>query len=179
MDAHPCDHVTPLLPTLSRYAASAPRTTLLEPDDLYQDMAVHLLELDRNRSAQPMNDAYRKRAAWFARSASLKRESVRTRHASPPSPDDTGTEVYMVDEAPTPEEALLEAENRAELAALLPKLAAVIASLEPTNQRIVKLILAGAGRGDLSRATGLSRSNLSKRKISIRRAFVQAGIHPL
>lgn len=166
------DALSALLPTLTRYANSAPRTTYLEPDDLRQTMALHLLELEK--TDRQMNQAYRQRAAWLARSAALQREYTHVRHCPPQ--DDLE---MVVDEELTPEEALLENERAAELAAMLPRLAAVIQTLNPTNQRIVKLILAGVGRGDLSRATGLSRSTISKRKVEIRKAFTRAGIHPL
>lgn len=208
MDASPApadtvcksDALTPLLPTLAQYARYRYFGPDHNPDDIYQDMALHLLELDTKHPQKPMNTAYRKRAAWLARLASLRQAAAhRRRYTSLTATEKPDTrnawlgdgEVSFFEDVntiegnwqstsePLPEDALLEAERLAELTALLPKIQAVVATLNPTNQRIVKLILAGAGRGDLPRTLGLSRSAVSHRKAEIRRAFLNAGITPL
>lgn len=169
-----------LLPTLAQYARG--------DDDLQQEMALALLEQAHAHPERQVNDAYRKRCTWLARSQYRRKEYRRQRRFAPArtapvedATDDTlivSRKHMLLDErfARNPEEIVLERERLARLHALIPKLQQIIQTLNPTNQQIVKLILLDAGRGEIPQATGLSASAISHRKRQIRQTFEAHGL---
>lgn len=169
-----------LTPTLRRYArAVVEKAPDLEPDDLAQDMALALLEQQATHPTQEVNDAYLKRCAWFARSASLQKTFTYRRHAVPletETPD--GDEIpLLAEDQPALEDLAIEAERLAALRQIFPTLQVVLRRLSPPRQQIVTLIMLDmVGLGDLPRATGLSASAISHHKKSIRQCLEKAGI---
>ncbi len=168
------DRLTPrLLKHLQHIAAHFGRDRM-EADDIYGEMLEAIVRLS---SDEDSNSRILTRARWIALSH-VKAQRIYTKHVGPQSDaevsfienDEEEVECLFADET-TPEQ---EAEDLEKVAAL----EIAIATLDTTDQRIVRLLKDGFQPVDIARKLDVSRSAISQRMTRIARQLAAAGFTP-
>lgn len=164
------DRLTDLTPRMLTYARAIPPGEL-EPDDLYQEMALAIVERSqKDPRFLEQQDAYVTQfGTWRAKHAAERgyRQAART---TPLEDGEADMYCLVSDPSEDPEEA-------AEQAEALDELVEMVLELTPENQSVVKLIYLGYSESEIATRLHISRPAVSQRKRTIARLLAARGAH--
>lgn len=164
------DRLTDLTPRMLAYARTI-QSPELDADDLYQEMALAIVERDqRDPAFLDQQDAYLTQyGTWQAKHAAEKSYSY---HGHVTQLEDAAGMYCLLGDDPDADPV-----QAAETAETIDELLEMVQALDPKNQQVVRLLYCGYSESEIARELHISRPAVSQRKRTIARALAEHHIH--